>query len=168
MHITIRPEAPADADAIHFVTEAAFRTAARTSHTEQFIVRALRLAGELAVSLVAEDQGRIVGHVAVSPVTIDGVHDGWFGLGPIAVLPDLQTKGIGAELMRNALVALRSRGARGCVVLGNPTYYTRFGFAPDAKLVLPGVPPSHFMAITFCNPTPSGIVSYSAAFDATT
>lgn len=167
MQVIIRAEGPADALAIHHVTETAFRSAARTSHTEAFIVRALRAAGELAVSLVAETGGAVIGHVAVSPVRIEGAHDGWYGLGPLSLLPRHQGQGIGAQLTRQALDALRARGARGCVVLGNPAYYMRFGFRTEARLVLPGVPASHFMAITLRDPTPSGVVAYSAAFDAT-
>ena len=165
--LIIRSERPADAQAIHHVTEAAFRAAVRTSHTEAFIVRALRAAGELTVSLVAEAGGEVIGHVAVSPVRIDGAHDGWYGLGPLSVLPGHQGLGIGAQLTWGVLDALRALGARVCVVLGNPAYYTRFGFRADARLVLPGVPASHFMAITLRASTPSGVVAYSAAFEAT-
>lgn len=167
MHFTIRPEGPDDAPTIHHVTEAAFLSALRTSHTEAFIVRALRAAGELTVSLVAEAGGELIGHVAVSPVRIEGAHDGWYGLGPLSVLPAHQGQGIGAQLTRQALDALRALGARGCVVLGNPAYYTRFGFQTEARLVLPGVPASHFMAIALRDPIPSGVVAYSAAFEAT-
>jgi hypothetical protein len=60
---------------------------------------------------------------------------GWFGLGPISVLPELQGTGIGTLLMQDALRLLRARGAAGCVVLGDPAYYSRFGFAPEASLV---------------------------------
>ncbi|MGM3276004.1 GNAT family N-acetyltransferase [Ralstonia sp. 24A2] len=124
-HVLIRPEAPADAASIEAVTIAAFRQAEHTSHNEQDIVRALRAAGALTVSLVAERDDAVVGHVTISPVSIaDGASD-WFGLGPISVLPEQQGCGIGASLMRAALDQLRTLGAAGCVVLGDPAYYGR-------------------------------------------
>ena len=86
----IRTETPADADAITAVTIAAFATLEISQHTEQFIVKALRAAGALAVSLVAELDGQMVGHVAFSPVTLSDGTPGWYGLGPVSVLPAYQ------------------------------------------------------------------------------
>jgi putative acetyltransferase len=164
MSIRLRPEVPADSSAIEAATVSAFLNAPHTSHTEQHIVSALREAGELAVSLVAEMDGVIVGHVAVSPVSIaDGALD-WFGLGPVSVLPEHQRRGIGSRLIREALRILRERGAKGCVVLGEPEYYGRFGFRADGGLILPGVPPEYFQAISFDSSKPRGVVSYHAAF----
>jgi putative acetyltransferase len=111
MPVLIRPESPTDAPAIFAVTEAAFRTAAHSAGTEQFIVDALRRAGVLAVSLVAELGGSVIGHVAVSPVTVSDGAPGWYGLGPISVLPQHQRAGVGSQLMVAALQALRDRGA---------------------------------------------------------
>lgn len=166
LRIATRGETPADVDAIGAVTTAAFLHAEHRSGTEQHIVAALRDAGQLSVSLVAELDGRIVGHVAASPVTISDGSEGWFGLGPISVLPELQRTGIGSALMHAALAALRERGAQGCVLLGDPDYYRRFGFAPDPRLVLPGVPPEYFQALPFGDTVPTGTVAYHAAFDA--
>lgn len=166
MNLTIRPETPADIAAIEAVTVAAFRDATHTSHTEQFIVNALRRAGQLAVSLVAEADGRIVGHVAVSPVTISDGATGWFGLGPISVLPEHQGRGIGSRLMREALRTLQESGAAGCVLLGEPGYYGRFGFRAEPDLVLPDVPPEYFQALAFRGPLPRGTVQYHEAFNA--
>lgn len=176
MTVTLRPEAPDDAEAIEAVTVAAFANAPHTGHTEQFIVRALRAGDELTVSVVADDDGAVVGHVAVSPVTITdpaGGHVGdWYGLGPISVLPARQGTGIGAQLMERALTDLRDRGAAGCVLLGDPDYYTRFGFTRHPNLRLPGVPAEYFLALPLSTPAPTGtvptgIVAYSDAFDAT-
>lgn len=161
----IRPETTADIDAIDAVTVAAFLDAAHTSHTEQFIVKALRAAEALTVSQVAELHGRIVGHVAVSPVTLSDGSAGWFGLGPISVSPAHQRHGIGARLMHAALQQLRSLGAHGCVLLGDPAYYARFGFRPEPGLVLPGVPPEYFQALSFGSALPRATVTYHAAFD---
>lgn len=162
----IRPETPADRAAIHALTEAAFLHARHTSHTEQFIVDALRAAGVLAVSLVAEDEGEIVGHAAVSPVVLSDGSQGWFGLGPISVAPARQKQGVGAALMRHALDALRAQGAAGCVLLGDPAYYARFGFAAQPALVLPGVPPEYFQAVAWRGDVPAATVHYHATFDA--
>ena len=165
---TLRPEAAADALAIDTVTRAAFAQAPHSSRTEHFIVGALRASGQLAVSLVAECGSEVVGHVAVSPVTIDGRDVGWYGLGPISVLPGYQGQGIGGRLMRAALDGLRARQARGCVLLGEPAYYQRFGFRAEPRLVLPDVPPGYFMALALRDdrPLPAGTVAYGAAFDA--
>lgn len=162
----IRPEAAADVAAIAQLTADAFKAAPHTSHTEQYIVRDLREAGVLAVSLVAEVQGRVVGHVAVSPVRIGDGTPGWFGLGPISVAPEFQGRGIGCQLMQAALDALKTQSAQGCVLLGEPAFYGRFGFEPMAQLVLPGVPAAYFMALPLGTAFPQGEVSYHAAFNA--
>ncbi len=166
-HPAIRPEAPDDAEAIEAVTVAACCEVPHSSHTEQHIVRALREAGALSVSLVAECDGEVVGHVAASKVTLsDGTPD-WFGLGPVSVLPAWQGKGIGSALVMECLARLRERGAQGCVVLGEPGYYTRFGFRVVPGLILPGVPPAYFMALDWADDRPQGEVAYHPAFTAT-
>src|SRR5262245_27445284 len=163
-HIAIRSESAADRLAIEAVTVAAFLHAPHTSHTEQFIINALRRAGMLTISLVAAVEGTIVGHAAVSPVSIsDGATD-WYGLGPISVLPEYQGRGIGSELAREALRGLRERGAAGCVVLGEPGYYSRFGFCVEPGLVLPDVPAEYFQAVSFGPSMPRGVVTYHEAF----
>ncbi|MET4576363.1 GNAT family N-acetyltransferase [Ottowia thiooxydans] len=171
MTIQLRHETQGDIAAIDAVTIAAFANAPHTSHTEQFIVRALRAANELTLSIVAVEQGRIVGHVALSPVTITDPEgrraERWFGLGPISVLPDRQGQGIGSRLIERALSDLRSMQAAGCVLLGDPAYYGRFGFRAHAGLRLPGLPPDYFMALTLHGSLPEGIAHYSDAFNAT-
>ncbi len=170
MTLQLRHETPGDIAAIEAVTVAAFADAPHTSHTEQFIVRALRAAKELTLSIIAEEQGRIVGHVALSPVTITNNTghkiEGWFGLGPISVLPQRQRQGIGSRLMKQALSELRGIHAAGCVLLGDPAYYARFGFQAHPGLQLPGVPPGYFLALAFQGPVPEGIAQYSDAFNA--
>lgn len=166
MNSIIRAETPADIAGIHALTVAAFATAGHSSRTEQFIVDALRARGELQVSLVAEDDGLLLGHVAVSPVAISDGSTGWYGLGPISVRPAWQGQGIGAALVRAAVEALQQRGASGCVLLGEPTYYARFGFRAEPDLVLPGVPPEYFQALCLRPPMARGEVRYSEAFEA--
>lgn len=160
----IRPEKARDEAAIEAVTIAAFATAPRSDGTEQHIVRRLRDSGGLAVSLVAEEDGDIIGHIAFSEVTVDGNRCGWYGLGPVSVRPDLQRKGIGSLLVRAGLDALGSLGANGCVLLGNPAFYGRFGFTQREGLTLPGVPASHFLGLPLREAAASGIVAYHPGF----
>ncbi|MFV7783442.1 GNAT family N-acetyltransferase [Shewanella marisflavi] len=164
MQIRIRKEVPADIAAIYALTEAAFLDAPHTDHTEQYIVNALREAGALAISLVAECEGRLVGHLALSLVTISDNSPHWYGLGPISVLPEMQGKGIGSQLMQAGIEALKKAKANGCVLLGEPKFYKRFGFAPTTGLVLPGVPESYFLALKLADEQPVGEVSYHSAF----
>ncbi len=117
------------------------------------------------VSLVAEDQGVVIGHVAISRVTISNGSEGWYGLGPVAVASARQRQGVGTRLVRHALSELQRLGGAGCVVLGNPDYYVRFGFNPEPSLVLPGVPPEYFQVIAFRGLVPSGTVSYHDSFN---
>lgn len=170
MTIHLRHETPDDVAAIEAATITAFEYASHTSHTEQFIVRALRAANELTLSIVAEEHGQVIGHVALSPVTIIDNHghkvEGWYGLGPISVLPHRQRQGIGSRLIRQALADLRAMQAAGCVLLGDPAYYARFGFQSHAGLQLPDMPPGYFMALALRGPAPEGIAHYSDAFDA--
>lgn len=164
MPINIRPETPADIQAIHQVTEAAFLNAEHTDHTEQYVVKALREAGALTVSLVAEDDGQIIGHVALSPVVISDGSKAWYGLGPISVSPDQQGKGIGSALMNAAINDLKELNANGCVLLGEPAYYGRFGFKAINGLVLPDVPAEYFQALLLNGEYPQGVVSYHEGF----
>ncbi len=170
MTIQLRHETTDDIAAIEAVTIAAFADPPPTSPTEQFIVCALRAANELTLSIVAEEHWQVVGHVALSPVMITDDQgrkaDGWYGLGPISVLPQRQGQGIGSRLVEQALTELRTMRAAGCVLLGDPAYYTRFGFQAHAGLQLPGVPPGYFMALPLHGTVPEGIAHYSDAFNA--
>lgn len=163
MNLQLRPERPDDAAAIDHVTRAAFAHAAHSDRTEHRIVAALRDAGQLSVSLIAESDTRLVGHVALSPVRIDGTGD-WYGLGPLSVLPAWQRKSIGTLLTRSALAAVRELGAHGCVVLGFPAYYERFGFAADPALRFAGAPIEYFQSLHWHGRKPAGSVTYADAF----
>ncbi|MBR7651576.1 GNAT family N-acetyltransferase [Brucella oryzae] len=162
MHI--RNETSEDAAEIRRLTDEAFRTVAYSNQKEGEIVDALRAAKALTLSLVAEEDGQILGHVAFSLVLIGGEDKGWYGLGPVSVLPKRQGEGIGSNLIREGLAQLRSLGAKGCVLLGDPGYYGRFGFKADARLKLPGVPPEYFQCLAFGPDTPEGDVAYHSAF----
>lgn len=166
MNINIRNEIFGDESAIEAVTRAAFLTAAYSSHTEHLIVAELRKAGQLFVSLVAEVEGSVVGHVAVSQVIIsDGASD-WYSLGPLSVVPAYQSKGIGSLLVQTAIAELKKQAACGCVLLGEPEYYRRFGFVADSHLVLADVPPEYFLALRLGTSSARGEVSYHSAFSA--
>lgn len=160
----IRSERAGDEQGISSLVTAAFATAEHSDGTEAAIVEQLRQTGALTVSLVVEDQGTIIGHVAFSAVTIGGQDCGWFGLGPVAVEPECQGAGIGARLIRQGLEQLRAAGAKGCVVLGEPDYYGRFGFRADSRLTYPGPPPQYFQMLPFGADVPTGTVTYHPAF----
>lgn len=167
MDFRIRPEAPGDAAAIAAVSIAAFAFAEHSGGNEQFIVDALRRNGQLVVSLVAEDdRGIVIGHVAVSPVSISDGTRGWYGLGPLSVVPVYQGHGIGSALVKAALATLRRMAAGGCVLVGDPAYYARFGFRTEPGLAYPGLPAEYFQAIAFAGHVPSGNVAYHESFAA--
>ncbi len=167
MKITIRNESDADVRVIREVTAAAFETLEISNHTEQFIVEALRAAGALTVSMVAEMDGVVVGHIAFSPVALsDGTPD-WYGLGPVSVLPTYQRQGIGKALIHEGLARLKALNARGCCLVGHPGYYRQFGFENRSGLVIEGVPPEVFFALSFDGHFPQGSVTFHKAFSAT-
>jgi predicted N-acetyltransferase YhbS/L-amino acid N-acyltransferase YncA len=166
----VRDETPADRPAVAALIDAAFHDHPFSPHDEAQIVQRLDASGALALSLVATDAagGAPMGHVAFSPVRIDGQDHGWLGLGPLAVLPEHQRAGVGHALVAAGLARLRAAGAAGCVLLGDPAWYARFGFRAEPGLVLPGVPATHFVALRLDaeRPLPAGTVSYDAAFGA--
>lgn len=164
MTVTIRPERAGDEAAIRAVAAAAFRCRPYSDGSEPAIVDRLRTDGDLALSLVAEAEGRIVGHIAFSPVALSDGSAGWFGLGPVSVVPQRQRGGIGARLIKRGLGELSRRGARGVVLLGDPRYYRRFGFEHDPAIVFPGPPAEYFQRLVLAGDAPNGVVSYAAAF----
>ena len=129
-------------------------------------VAALRESRALAISLVAEDAGRVVGHIAFSPVTISDGTPRWYGLGPVSVLPECQRKGIGRALISEGLSRLKTLGAQGCCLVGHPDYYRRFGFQNVRGLRLDGVPDEVFFALAFAGAIPQGLVEFHAGFRA--
>ncbi|MBK8048048.1 MAG: N-acetyltransferase [Anaerolineales bacterium] len=166
-NIVIRNETSADIGAIDEVTVAAFKTLAVSDQTEQFVIVALRAAGALTVSLVAELDGRVVGHIAFSPVTISDGTPGWYGLGPVSVLPGHQRQGIGTALIEEGLSRLKDLGAHGCCLVGHPEYYGRFGFQNTPELGVEGAPAEAFFALSFDGHMPQGKVGFHEGFMAT-
>ncbi len=164
--IVIRRETDSDVSAIAEVTVAAFKTLGVSNQTEQFIIAALRAANALTLSLVAEEDGSVIGHIAFSPVSIsDGTRD-WYGLGPVSVLPAYQRQGIGKALIQEGLSQLKELNAQGCCLVGHPEYYWRFGFSNVPGLVLEGVPQEVFFALSFDGHIPQGTVAFHEAFKA--
>lgn len=145
MHI--RPETPADHEAIRRINVEAFKNHPVSRQTEHLIVEELRRAGALELSLVAELHGEVVGHIAFSRATVGGRDLGWRLLGPVAVLPELQRRGVGSALVRAGLEELRRLGAAGCVLVGDPAYYTRLGFRQCRGLSWPGVPEQYVLCL---------------------
>jgi putative acetyltransferase len=164
--IVTRSETDADVSAIAEVTVAAFATLEVSNHTEQFVIAALRSANALTLSLVAEADGRVMGHVAFSPVTFSDGSPNWYGLGPVSVVPEYQRQGIGSALIREGLSRLKALGAAGCCLVGHPGYYGRFGFENAPGLVCEGVPPEVFFALSFGGHVPQGTVAFHEAFKA--
>jgi putative acetyltransferase len=160
----IRNETSSDIEAISKVTIAAFKNLAISNHTEQYIINALREANALTISLVAEIDGQVVGHIAFSPVTISDGAIGWYGLGPVSVLSDYQKKGIGKSLINEGLFLLKKLGGQGCVLVGHPDYYKRLGFRNFPELVHEGVPQEVFFALPFTERVPEGIVLFHEGF----
>ena len=161
----IRNEQRGDVCAIRELVRGAFAEAIHSSGTEWAIVDSLRAAGALTISLVAAEGADILGHVAVSPVIVHGA-EGWFGLGPVAVRPQQQKQGTGAALIREALKQLRRSGAAGCVVLGEPAFYGKFGFSHDPDITYADVPSPYFQVMDFGAQRPTGPVEYHPAFQA--
>lgn len=166
MTTTIRPETPLDEEGIAQVTRRAFLSHPHSHQTEQFIISALRADHALSVSLVAEEAGHIIGHIAFSPVTISDNTIDWYGLGPISVDPNWQRRGIGRALMESGLAELRKIGAKGCVLVGDPSFYLRFGFANNPAIVLEGVPQVFFLSLSFSTSSAHGHVQFHPAFQA--
>lgn len=118
------------------------------------------------MSLVAEVHGRVIGHIAFSPVTISDGTPSWYGLGPVSVLPAFQRQGAGKALIREGLAQLQERKARGCCLAGHPEYYGKLGFQNTSRLVYEGVPPEVFFVMAFEGDIPLGTVAFHEAFKA--
>ncbi|MEO1732213.1 MAG: N-acetyltransferase [Pseudomonadota bacterium] len=160
----IRPEIPRDHLAIHDLTERAFDGKPYSDGTEAGIPAALRIAGDLTLSLVAEAEDIVIGHVALSPVQIVGVNGSWYGLGPIAVAPDLQRQGIGRALVAQAMDRLRGLNAAGCVLIGNPDVYGPMGFVSDGRLTYRDTDPRYVQYLVLNGVGPCGELVFAPAF----
>ncbi len=163
-NITPRDETPADYAAISELTLEAFRPLNFPELTEHFVIEALRAAGALTISMVAEMEGRVIGHIAFSPITVSDGTLGWYGLGPVSVLPEYQRQGIGKILIAEGLARLQAMGARGCCLVGHPEYYGKVGFIHPEGLSHEGVPPEVFFAMSFDGVYPQGQIIFHEGF----
>jgi len=162
--MNIRAEKESDINAIFEITKQAFENHPYSQGTEQFIINALRNDNALTISLVAEIEEKMVGHIAFSPVTIsDGSRD-WYGLGPVSVQPKFQQQGIGQALIREGLSQLKALGAQSCVLVGEPAYYNRFGFKSFPNLSMEGVPQKNVLALSFSKKMASGVIAHHPDF----
>lgn len=162
--INIRTEQERDFTSIHKVIQSAFENVSYSNQKEHLLVDAMREVGALELSLVAELDGKIAGHIAFSEVTINGENCAWFGLAPVSVHPKYQNKGIGSKLIMEGLERIKKSGAEGCVLLGEPEYYNRFGFKEFDQLTFEGVPSEYFLMKSFTDDIPAGLVEYHALF----
>ncbi len=162
--LIIRTEVRSDYPGIRQVHLEAFANHPYSHQTEHLIVDALRDAGALTISLVAERENAVVGHIAFSPITIDGEDVRWYILGPVGVLPSLQRQSIGSALVKRGLELLRASGAHGCMLVGPPEYYQRFGFRHDHMMVVQDVPPEVVLCLPFSDGVPPGKVEHHEAF----
>ena len=160
----IRNETPSDIETIEQITKTAFEHDSFSCQTEHFTIRDLREADALTLSLVTEIDGRIVGHIAFSPVTISDGTLNWHCLGPVSVLPDYQGCGIGMALVRKGLALLDSMGGKGCVLVGLPIYHYRFGFRNYPGLIHEGIPWEVFSVLPLAGRVPNGMVERHPAF----
>ena len=162
----LRPEEPKDHSAVHAVNQSAFETSAEAN-----LVDVLRREAHPIISLVAEQNGAIIGHIMFSPVSLTGHTDlKIMGLGPVAVAPEHQRMGIGTALLKTGLEKCNEIGYGAVIVLGHQSYYPRFGFVPSVNYGISSeydVPPEVFMVMElqpgYLNDA-SGIIQYHPAF----
>ena len=147
----LRTERPGDMLPVYELVSAAF---GRPDEAE--LVNRLRECGAAVVTMVEEEEYEFMGHLMLSPITIDGQEGPWLGLAPVAVHPDWQGQGIGSALVRQALGRLADTGAAGVVLVGDPGFYGRFGFAAVPGLGWPGVPERYVLAVSFGPARPMG------------
>ncbi len=159
----IRRETRDDVKIIHDITAAAFAGKSYSDGTEPGIIDALRKAGALSVSLVADENGMVLGHVALSPVRVSNCEN-WYGLGPIAVTPKRQKQGIGSALIAAAFAELEHLGAHGCALTGDPNYYARFGFVSTGALSYNDTPVKYIQHVTLRGAEPAGELAFHDAF----
>jgi putative acetyltransferase len=161
----IRPETPDDIDAVRAINIAAFADHPVSQQTEHLIVDALRDEGALSVSLVAVRDGQPVGHIAFSEAVVGEMTEGWYLVGPVAVLPEFQHQGIGCMLVAAGLAELQAREATGCVLVGDPGFYQRFGFGVHPGLAYQGVPDEFVLGLPFGDEAPAGGIAAHRAFE---
>ena len=162
----IREETKNDIEQIAAITAAAFAPKPYSNGSEPAVIAAVRASGDLTLSLVAEEAGVILGQITFTPVAIESAHDNWYGLGPVAVRPDRQSEGIGAALIKDGLARLKRLNAAGCVLVGDPDYYGRFGFENHCGLSYGGLDARLVQKHVLAGPDKTGKLTYCDSFEA--
>ncbi len=165
MTFDIRSEVPSDHAAIFRLTKAAFEPMPFSDGDEAECIDKLRADGDLTLSFVATDGGEIIGHIAFSPVFLNNSFDHWYGLGPVSVAPERQRSGIGSALINHGLSGLKRLDAMGCVLIGDPNYYRRFGFVGDGRLTYRELAPEIVQWLAFGEEKPEGTLRYSPGLE---
>ena len=160
----VRHEISSDFADIGRITELAFRDRPYAAGDEQKVIERLRASEALVLSLVAIEAGELIGHIAFSPAELSDGSQPWFALGPVSVVPDQQGKGVGSTLIRKGLGGIRSLGALGCILTGNPAYYHRFGFELTPEHVPSNESEDYFMLKMMGNQQPAGRFSFHRGF----
>ena len=164
MEILIRPETPADHSAIHDVTQRAFAPMPYSDGDEQLLIGKLRDTSALALSLVAESNGVVVGQITFSAAFAADGSPGWYALGPVSVEPALKHQGIGGQLIRAGIAWLQDQHAAGCILIGNPAYYSRFGFRVFSELAPQGMPAEYYQVLPLKVAEPEVMVGFHPLF----
>jgi putative acetyltransferase len=164
MDVIIRPERAHDHAAIYDLTKRAFAPMPFADGDEQELIGKLRAAGALALSLVAEKDGVVVGQSTFSPAYPTDGTSGWYALGPVSVAPELKHRGIGSKLILAGIAWLRDQDAAGCVLVGNPVYYSRFGFRPFPTFAPEGEPAEYFQILPLRVVKPDVVVGFHPLF----
>jgi putative acetyltransferase len=164
MEVLIRPERTDDRAAIYDVTQRAFAPMPYADGDEQELIGRFRDAGALALSLVAEKDGVVVGQITFTPAFAADSSHGWYALGPVSVEPELKHQGIGSQLIRAGVAWLREQEAAGCILIGNPAYYSRFGFLPFPQLAPEGMPAQYYQILPLSVAVPDTVVGFHPLF----
>ena len=163
--LCFRAERPDDIATIYRLTQTAFAPMGFSDGTEADCLNKLRDDGDLTVSYVALRGDEIIGHVALSPVRLDGTAGSWLGLGPVAVAPEMQRQGIGSQLIAKACEIARDQGALGIVLIGNPKVYGSMGFISDGGMRYRDVPPEIVQFQAFTDKRPRGALTFSKGLE---
>ena len=163
--VTFREERPGDEAAIHDLVRRAFIGRPYADGDEQDVIDRLRADGDLLLSLVAEHDGTIIGQITFSPALLANGDEGWVVLGPVAIDPAHQGKGLGRALIQAGEAIMQARGALGITVLGNPAIYGRFGYAQNTPMWLAGELGWAFQVKSLGGPIPAAEQRYVRAFD---
>ena len=164
MDVLIRPERSEDHQAIHDVTQRAFARMPYADGNEQELISRLRDAGVLALSLVADHDGHIIGQVTITPAEAADGSLGWYALGPVAVEPAFKHQGIGSAMISSAIDWMKTQVAAGCILIGNPAYYGRFGFQPFPQLAPADQPAQFFQILPLGVAEPPCIIAFHPLF----